>query len=58
MLFRPPLRNLTGRAYVAKEIAEEFAAILQRVPGGTARRDWPAVARCLWQLEEGYADLG
>jgi hygromycin-B 7''-O-kinase len=38
--------------------AEEFASILGHLPDGAACRDWPAVARCLWQLEEGYADLG
>lgn len=32
--------------------ADEFAAILQRLPGGMASRDWPAVARCLWRLDE------
>lgn len=31
--------------------AEEFRGILERLPGGPASRDWPAVARCLWQLE-------
>jgi hygromycin-B 7''-O-kinase len=32
--------------------ADEFAPILQRLPGGAGCRDWPAVARCLWQLED------
>jgi hygromycin-B 7''-O-kinase len=32
--------------------AEEFAFILQQLPGGPGCRDWPAVARRLWQLED------
>jgi hypothetical protein len=32
--------------------AEEFNGILGRLPGGESCRDWPAVARCLWQLDE------
>ncbi len=32
--------------------AEEFAAILARLPGGERCHDWPAVARCLWQLDD------
>lgn len=31
---------------------EEFAAILARLPGGVSCREWPAVARCLWQLDD------
>lgn len=33
--------------------ADEFGAILQRLPGGSDCRDWPSVARCLWRLDEG-----
>lgn len=32
--------------------AEEFAAILRHLPGGLSCRDWLAVARCLWQLDD------
>ena len=31
--------------------ANMFASILKRLPGGEACRNWPCVARCLWQLE-------
>jgi hypothetical protein len=31
--------------------ADMFASVLERLPDGYTCRDWPAVARCLWQLE-------
>lgn len=31
--------------------ADEFGALLQRLPGGADCHDWHAVARCLWQLD-------
>lgn len=31
--------------------ADEFACGLRQLPNRDACRDWPSVARCLWQLE-------
>jgi aminoglycoside phosphotransferase (APT) family kinase protein len=54
---RPSREMASAVAHVATAramlyYAEEFNGILGRLPGGESCRDWPAVARCLWQLDE------
>lgn len=53
---RPSPETAAAVAHVATAramlyYADEFATILARLPGGASCRDWPAVARCLWQLD-------
>lgn len=53
---RVPSQAVPAVAHVATAramlyYAEEFGAILGRLPGGPGCRDWFAVARCLWQLD-------